>query len=196
MKRISDFGLTGADGEPTKAEMIQWIRGADLRDIDNDPSTAERRQIGDTLHSQPAVIVYGGDGDPLIMDLVIYTATNDGQVHAIDGNTGEELWSFIPKELLTNMADLFFDETIDYKQYGIDGDIVPIVKDSNGNGQIELGQDFVYLVFGMRRGGNNYYALDVTNKNAPKLKWVKNYPQFGQTWASAVPARIVGRATL
>ena len=186
----ADLGLTGAAGEPTKAEMIDWIRGVDIADIDNDPSTSERRQIGDTLHSQPAVIVYGGVAAPLEIDTVVFNATNDGQIHAVDGNTGEELWTFIPKELLSNMADLYFDELIDYKQYGIDGDIVPIIADRNGNGKIEIGEDFVYLVFGMRRGGINYYALDVTNKNAPKLKWIKSYPQFGQTWSTPVLAKI------
>lgn len=188
---LSDFGLTGAGGEPTKAEMIEWIRGADVADIDGDPATSERRQMGDTLHSQPAVIVYGGERTPLVLDAVVYSATNDGQLHAVNANTGEELWTFIPKELLSNMADLFYDDAIDYKLYGIDGDIVPIVADRNHNGQIEIGQDFVYLVFGMRRGGDNYYALDVTDKNAPKLKWIKSFPQFGQTWSTPVAARIM-----
>ena len=172
--------------------MIDWIRGVDVADVDNDPFTSERRQIGDTLHSQPAVIVYGGGGDPLTMDTVVYNATNDGQLHAVNGITGKEIWTFMPQELLPNMLDLYLDDTIDYKQYGIDGDIVPVMMDRNANGRIETAEDdFVYLIFGMRRGGNNYYALDVTDKNAPKLKWIKNYPQFGQTWSPPVATRMV-----
>ena len=108
------------------------------------------------------------------MDIVVYAATNDGYLHAIDAGTGEEMWTFIPKEMLPNMVDLFDDETINYKQYGIDGDLVPIVVDRNHNGTIEAGTDFVYLVFGFRRGGDSYYALDVTNKNSPKVKWIKS----------------------
>jgi len=188
---LSDFGLTGVAGEPSLSDMIEWIRGSDVRDVDNDPSTSERRQMGDTLHSQPATIVYGRDDISGKMDVVVYAATNDGQLHALDGDSGEELWTFLPKELLPNMADLYYDETINYKQYGIDGDIVPVFADRNHNGQIDIGQDFVYLVFGMRRGGNNYYALDVTNKNAPKLKWIRNYPEFGQTWSTPVVTRIM-----
>lgn len=186
------LGLTGDAGEPTKADLIAWIRGEDVTDVDNDPATTVRRQMGDTLHSQPAVIVYGGGGDPLVMDMVVFNATNDGNLHAVDARTGEELWTFIPQELLPNTFDLFDDDTIDYKQYGIDGDLVPIVLDRNGDGKIETAaDDFVYLVFGMRRGGDNYYALDVTDKNAPKLKWIRNYPQFGQTWSTPVATRIV-----
>lgn len=185
----ADFGLTGAAEEPTLSEIIDWTRGVDVNDVDNDPSTNTRRQMGDTLHSQPASIVYGGGGGGTSsLDIVVYTATNDGQLHAINANTGEELWTFVPRELLPNMAELFDNEVISYKQYGIDGDIVPIVADRNNNGQIEPGTDFVYIVFGMRRGGTNYYALDVTDKNAPKLKWIRNFGGMGQTWSPAVPA--------
>ena len=188
---LSDFGLSGVAGEPTKTQMIEWVRGVDVRDIDNNPVTTVRKQMGDTLHSQPATIVYGGAaGSSANMDIVVYTATNDGQLHAFDAKTGRELWTFLPKELLTGMNDLFYDEVINYKNYGIDGDIVPVIVDRNHDGNITVGTDFVYLVFGMRRGGNNYYALDVTDKNAPKLKWISNYPQFGQTWSSPVPAVI------
>jgi len=181
---LSDFGLSGAPGEPNLVQMIDWIRGVDVRDIDNNSQTTVRRQMGDTLHSQPASIVYGGAAGPSgDMDIVVYTATNDGQLHAFDAKTGEELWTFIPQELLSNMGNLFFDDVINYKSYGIDGDIVPIIADRNNDGNITVGTDFVYLIFGMRRGGDNFYALDVTDKNSPKLKWIRNYPQFGQSWS-------------
>ncbi len=100
------------------------------------------------------------------------------------------MWSFIPKELLDDFGDLFFDENVNFKHYGIDGDIVPIVADRNENGVIEVGTDLVYLVFGMRRGGDNYYMLDVTDKNTPKLRWIRTFPQFGQTWSAPVAARL------
>lgn len=188
---LSDFGLQGAAGEPTKTDMIQWIRGYDVRDIDNDPSTIARNQMGDTLHSQPASIVYSGAaGATSDMEIVLYNATNNGQLHAIDAQTGEELWTFMPKEMLPGAVDLFFDETVNYKHYGIDGNLVPIVIDRDHDGNIEPADDRVYLVFGLRRGGNNYYALDVTNKNAPKLKWIKSFPEMGQSWSTPIPARI------
>ncbi len=187
---LSAYGLTGAAGEPAVADLVEWIRGVDVKDIDNDPTTYARRQMGDTLHSQPASIEYGGDGTSAGAEVVVFAATNDGYLHAIDGQTGAELWSFIPKEMLPRMVDLYDDEAINYKQYGIDGDLVPIVVDRNHNGTIESGSDFVYLVFGLRRGGNTYYALDVTNKNAPKLKWMHTYDRVGQTWSTPVATRI------
>ena len=187
---LSSFGLQGAVGEPDLHEMIDWIRGVDIRDEDNNPSTNIRNAMGDTLHSQPATIVYGGsEGGSANADVVVYVATNDGYLHAIDGRTGQEIWSFIPSELLPNMADLYFDNNINFKHYGIDGDIIPIVADHNFNGEID-GSDFAYLIFGMRRGGSSYYALDVTSKFAPKLKWVKSYDEMGQTWSPPVVTRV------
>jgi len=186
----ADFGLTGSAGEPDLASIISWARGVDVKDEDNNPNTLVRRAMGDTLHSQPATVVYDIGPTTNDFDVVIYAATNDGYLHAIDARTGIELWSFIPKELLGSMADLYFDNNITFKHYGIDGDLVPVVADRNKNGKIEPGIDAAYLIFGFRRGGSSYYAIDVTDKNAPKLKWIQSYPQFGQTWSPPVVARV------
>ncbi len=183
----SDFGLSGATGEPTVDEMIRWMRGEDIRNEDGNNATTVRRAMGDPLHSQPAAIVYGGT--PANPDVVVYMATNDGYLHAINGATGEEIWSFVPKELLPNMTRLFFDPKSKYKQYGLDGNIVPVVKDTNRNGIVDSG-DFVYLIVGMRRGGDSYYALDVTNKVAPQLLWSKTLQDAGQSWSTPVVARM------
>ena len=184
----ADFGLTGSAGEPSMAALIDWTRGVDVKDIDNDPETTVRLSMGDSLHAQPATVVYG---DPQNSgNIVLFNATNDGFLHAIDADTGEELWSFIPRELLPNLRELYFDEDVNYKNYGLDGDLVPIVADLNDDGIIEVGTDFAYLVFGMRRGGDNYYLLDVTDKNNPSLKWFKKFPEFGQSWSPPTVARI------
>jgi type IV pilus assembly protein PilY1 len=184
---LADFGLTGAAGEPTKEEIISWTLGEDTQNEDNDPATTQRFAMGDPLHAQPAAIDYGTTN--LTSDVVIFAATNDGYLHAINGETGVELWSFIPKELLDNMAKLYFNPDAKYKSYGLDGNIVPVISDENNNGLID-GNDFVHLLFGMRRGGDSYYALDVTDKNSPKLLWKKNMPAFGQTWSAPVVARV------
>ncbi len=183
----ADFGLTGATGEPSMEDVIRWARGEDLLDEDNNLTTLVRNAMGDPLHSQPAAVVYGGTPDN--PDMVIYTATNDGYLHAIDADTGAELWSFIPKELLSNLTRLYFDPGSKYKQYGIDGNVVPVVKDENNNGIID-DDDFVYIIFGMRRGGNSYYALDVTNKTSPTLLWNVSLANAGESWSTPTVARM------
>ncbi len=185
---MGDFGLSGAEGEPELEDLIDWARGKDVKDVDNDPATETRYAMGDTLHSQPAAVVYGDSGGGY--RTIVYSATNDGYLHAVDAGTGEEMWSFIPRELLPNLKDLYFDENVDYKTYGLDGDVVPIIADLNSDGVIEVGTDFVYIVFGMRRGGDNYYMLDVTDNERPSVKWIKTFPESGQSWSSPVVAKV------
>ncbi|HET6630762.1 MAG TPA: PilC/PilY family type IV pilus protein [Woeseiaceae bacterium] len=185
----AELGLTNAPGEPTLQELIDWMHGVDVRDENHDGLTTDTRfAMGDPLHSQPAAVVYGGDAAK--PEVVVFVGTNDGYLHAIDGEKGNELWSFIPSELLGDMNRLFFDPESTFKHYGIDGSIVPVVFDADNDGIIETGQDFVRLVFGLRRGGNSYYALDVTDKNSPQLLWVKKYDNFGQTWSTPVIALV------
>jgi len=186
--QLSDLGLKGVAGEPSKADLIDWARGVDVKDEDNDPSTTVRKRMGDSLHSQPAAVVYG-DANGTI-DTVVFTATNDGYLHALNGESGEEKWAFIPHELLPNLADLYYNENVDFKNYGIDGDVIPVVYDQNEDGVIDLTTDFVYVVFGMRRGGDNVYLVDVSDPNRPSLKWMKSYQEFGQTWSSPSVAKI------
>lgn len=187
---LADFGLTGAAGEPTKDQLIRWALGEDVQDEDTNPMTTTRKKtMGDPLHSQPAAVVYGGTADN--PDLVVYVATNDGYVHAINGADGSELWAFIPKEHLPNLPSLYVNADSSFKNYGVDGDIVSITADRDRDGVIEPGDgDFVYLIFGMRRGGNAYYAMDVTNRNSPKVLWRTSAPEFGQTWSKPTVARV------
>ncbi len=185
--RLADFGLSGATGEPTITEMIAWLRGADILDADDDPLTTQRNVMGDPLHSQPATMVYGGS--PGNEDIVVYVATNDGYLHAIDAATGKELWAFIPKEMLPRSAALMFNPNSSFKSYGIDGDITPVFVDRDSNGLID-GTDFAYILFGLRRGGSSYYALDVTDKNAPKILWNVAYPGMGQSWSRPAVTRV------
>ncbi len=186
---LDDFGLTGAAGEPTISKMIDWARGMDVKDDDNDGQKDDpRNAMGDTLHSQPAAVVYGQEDGTY--EVIIYSATNDGYLHAIDADGGVEKWTFVPHELLENFAELYVNDNVDYKNYGLDGDVIPVIYDQDNDGVIESGTDFVYLLFGMRRGGDNYYMVEVTDPDTPKLRWIKTLPQIDQSWSAPVVAKI------
>ena len=186
---LGDFGLTGSAEEPSIELLIRWARGEDVLDEDSRSDTETRKFMGDPLHSQPAAVAYGGSPDN--PEVVVYTATNDGYVHAIDAATGEELWAFIPKELLPNIVKLFFNPDSAFKNYGVDGDIVPVVADRDNDGIIDPSKgDFVHILFGMRRGGSSYYSLDVSDRNNPKVNWRVAAPEFGQSWSRATVTRV------
>ncbi|MDX1444092.1 MAG: PilC/PilY family type IV pilus protein, partial [Gammaproteobacteria bacterium] len=182
--------VTEANADPTyHSTLLKWIKGEDVLDRDDDlDKTEPRRQLGDPLHSQPVVITYGGtDDDP---DSTVYMSTNDGFLHGFDTETGAEQVAFIPADLL-DIQKLAFDDTKSTgKLYGLDGGITPWVHDANGNGVIESG-DHAILIVGMRRGGRNYYAIDVTDRGNPKLKWQitggsGDFSRLGTTWSQPV----------
>ena len=50
--------------------------------------------------------------------------------------------------------------------------------DVNRNGVVEpAGGDKVWIFFGTGRGGDHYYALDVTNRNSPRHMWTPSGPR-------------------
>ncbi|CAN5285946.1 PilC/PilY family type IV pilus protein [soil metagenome] len=178
----------GNSGDPSRAELINWARGEDVHD--EVPDSEDRRAIGDPLHSRPVAVIYGGSAQN--PDAAVFVTTNDGYLHAFDPDDGSELWAFVPQELLPGLKLLFEDSAAASKHYALDGTLQPLVFDENRNGIID-GNDKVLLFFGMRRGGDIYYALDVTDKEAPKLLWVKDgddYPGLGQTWSTPAPTRV------
>ncbi len=184
----------GDPGDPARADVIDFMRGVDVADSnENNSKTDTRRQIGDPLHSQPVVMVYGGTlAQPNPEDAVVYFATNDGYLHAVDPSTGAERWAFVPPEFLGDQAELLENPTVASKHYGIDGSLrLQVV--ANDDGVIDPATEKVYLFFGMRRGGSVYYGLDVTDPSRPKLLWRRDptvLTGLGQTWSNPVPTRI------
>ena len=193
---LTDAVLRITSSAPTRDDVIRWARGVDVQDADADGDTSEPRQsMGDPLHAKPAVITYGGTaGSPDAADTVVYVPTNDGFIHAINAKTGAELWSFIPPELLGRVVDLYRNPGVISRTYGLDGDVRVLKFDVNQDGIVDSSAgDRVLLFFGMRRGGNFYYALDVTDRNNPTLKWKlgpNDLPGIGETWAMPTVARV------
>ena len=181
----------GLPGDPTRNDIIDWARGLDVLDDDQDNDfTDNRRVMGDPLHAKPVSIVYGGT--VINPEAVVYTATNDGYLHAVDPADGSERWAFVPQEMLGRFPTLMDNAPSADKLYGLDGNVRSLVVDHNYDGIIN-GADKAYIFFGMRRGGDYYYALDVTNKDAPILMWVKGsdeLPGLGQTWSTPFVSKV------
>jgi type IV pilus assembly protein PilY1 len=45
------------------------------------------------------------------------------------------------------------------------------------------------VVFGLRRGGNHYYALDITDTTNPSFMWSFTDTKLGETWSEPASAR-------
>ena len=174
---------SGHPGGPARDEVIDFVRGAVAG------GSEVRRELGDPLHSAPLAMIYdGADPDAAL----VFVATNDGFLHAINANTGVEQWAFIPRELLDDQVRLKANRRTSSRRYGIDG-ALRLQTLADDDGVIDPATEKVYLFFGLRRGGTVYYALDVSNRHSPRLLWrlgSADLPGNGQSWAAPVPARI------
>ena len=175
-------------------EVLEWARGVDVDDV----SVGETRlEMGDPLHSRPAVLTYGqNDEGP---DSVVFVGTNDGYLHAINSQDGKEIFSFIPPQLLGNLHTLRQNPHTNVRTYGLDGDLTLWVNDADGT---ISGDDHAYLYMGMRRGGKNYTALNVTQKNIPQYLWSidagdAGFDRLGQSWSKPTLGKMIveGEAT-
>ena len=193
---LTDAVLNTGGTAPSRENVIQWARGVDTPDADLDGDTTELiRSLGDPLHARPAIVTYGGNtGSPDAADGVVFVPTNDGFLHAFDSRSGEELWGFIPPELLGRLVDLYRNPSVAQRTYGLDADVRVLKFDVNQDGVVDAAAgDRVWLFFGMRRGGRNLYALDVTDRNRPRLKWnlgPGEMPGIGETWSTPTIARV------
>ncbi|MDH3767427.1 MAG: PilC/PilY family type IV pilus protein [Gammaproteobacteria bacterium] len=182
--------LLGVDPADREA-LLQFARG-----VDADGNA--RAVIGDPLHSAPVLVPYAND------NFALFFGTNDGMLHAIDpepvgrGVQNIEHFAFIPRELLPQLATIKANTAQPQfnaaKAYGLDGPITAWIDEDNNNNVVESGET-AYLFVSMRRGGRNYYALDVTDVANPTLVWSiiggsGDFTELGQTWSAPIPSRI------
>jgi type IV pilus assembly protein PilY1 len=204
------LGIPGAT-EAYRTRLVQWARGVNVQQLMvNGSVTNSRHSVADPLHSPPVLVQYGGtEAAP---KLLVFFTTNDGYLHAIDEATGEEVFAFVPQDLLARLPLLYQNIGTSQRPYGLDGTISVEITDINRNGIIEpsadgvTSGDRVVLYFGQRRGGSNLYALDVTNAAqatpSAKLLWtirggvtpgagdLAGYEELGQTWSQPLPRSI------
>ena len=80
------------------------------------------------------------------------------------------------------------------RSYGLDGDVRILRYDINQDGIItSAAGDRVYLYVGMRRGGRHYYALDVTDRNSPRLLFKLGPTQLAECRRNLVAAHDYAR---
>ncbi len=185
------LGLLAGD-TTGRDKLINFVHGYDAYDNNLNGNTTEKRDwiLGSFLHSRPVIIHYGASRS------VIFAGSNGGMLHAFDDSDGRELWGFIPPNVLNKLQALHADVIETY----VDGSPRPYITYKT-DGSI----DQAILIFGQRRGGNHYYALDVTDPDVPKFLWeigpttrvyqtssytITDYQELGQTWSAPIVGKI------
>lgn len=224
----------GSSGDTlTSTNLINWVRGDDiagnegmtgpcpLSSRDSTCPISIRGSVhGDVLHSRPAVVNYGDDGDADTTNdvgVVVYYGANDGHFRAINGNQtksitaggitvrpGGELWSFIASDFLGQLPRLFKDDpairfpttpassTAVKREYFFDGTTTFFQDDRSSSAT--SGDKYIYL--STRRGGRFIYALNVTSPLSPILMWkidTSIIGELGYTWSQPKVTKIGGR---
>ena len=190
----------GAADSTEALEILRFARGYDVNDEDADGSKTDVRPwlLGDPLHSRPLPINYGArgsytDSNP---DIRILMGANDGYMrmfkNTLSGSagteSGEEVWAFIPRSLLPLLKTL--KENIPasppHQEYGVDGAPAAYI-DDGGDGVVGSG-DKAWVYFGLRRGGRNMYAMDISDPDNPKLMWTikptGDFSELGYTFST------------
>src|SRR5215831_398070 len=179
--------MLGASSSSERDNIIDFTRGIDAYDANGNGNTTEERawKLGDIFHSTPVLVT------PPVLALndssyqafktaqanrtkVLIAGANDGMLHAFRESDGVELWAFIPPDLLDNLK-ILADTGADH-QFFVDSS--PIATDIKISGVWKT-----IVVFGMRRGGPFYYALDITDTTDPQWMWKFTDSKIAETWS-------------
>jgi type IV pilus assembly protein PilY1 len=164
--------------EEERTTLLDWIT-RDTAYIATETHPAYTGQMGAPIHTKPVVVHYSNDS-------TVYLPTSEGVLEAFDADTGEELWAFMPKDLLENIQDIRNNEASDKPYYGLDGPLT--IYETNGHKM---------AIVGMRRGGEKYHMLDISDRQTPryiteisKEASPTEFAKLGQTWSKPLFARM------
>jgi len=196
--RTSNGNITAAllnvatSGERDK--LIDYVRGIDTNDEDADSNVTEERawKLGDIFHAAPVLVTrpISPSTDPSYVafreanktrTIILIANANDGMVHAFQESDGQELWAFIPNDVLGNLKKL----TATSSEHPYYLDAGPIAADVKTSGTWKT-----IVVFGERRGGRFYHALDITDTTSPKYLWSFTDSKMGETWSEPVIGKV------
>ena len=98
---------------------------------------------------------------------IVLVGSNGGMLHAFDDASGEELWAFIPPNILPRLREIISSQ--DYETNSISGvDDTPVVKDIYYDHDDNGSKTWRTIALtGLGRGGKGLFALDITDTENP-----------------------------
>ena len=200
---ISELTQAEVDDDNVTSSATFGIPADAIDDFDSKQEVYEALKAlwADPLHSVPLLVNYeGGEADDASSQTnYIFVSTNGGMLHAVDPDDGSEKFTFMPQQFLNKAYDFVSSPSLQpgniREPYGLDGSWIAWRRpeiDANGDRTGDAAN--VYIYGGMRRGGDSYFALDVSNIDSPSLMWQidggydgdadSGFDLLGQTWST------------
>jgi len=111
----------------------------------------------------------------------VIAGSNDGMLHAFRETDGVELWAFVPPDLLDNLKSLLVPS----------GDHQFLLDSSPIAADVKIGGAWkTIVVFGERRGGSYYHALDITDPTNPTYLWGFTDAEIAETWSEPIIGKV------
>jgi type IV pilus assembly protein PilY1 len=198
LKWMRGFDIFDEDADGDTDDVRRWIMGDVLHSRPltiNYGETVSNCGPPDPNDPSPPDVGYDPDTRTCNPDIRVVFGTNDGLLHMVESTeegangaeSGVETWAYMPRVLLDNVQSWMTSEDFSINRpYGVDGAVTSLTIDNNDNGIIETSRnnatggctngdpdcDKVYIYHGLRRGGKNMYALDISNKDDnPGMLW-------------------------
>ena len=174
-------------------KVINFVRGVDVLDENANGDVTEDREwkLGDIFHSTPVVVTppflpstdtsyHAFRTAQQSRTTVVIAGSNDGMIHAFRETDGVELWAFVPPDLLSKLKSFLVSG----------GDHQFLLDSSPVAADVKIGGVWkTILLFGERRGGSYYHALDITDTTNPSYLWgftdTRRSPKPGPSRSSA-----------
>ena len=196
-------------------KLVDFLRGDRTAEgyVKNDLNKLYRTRdsrLGDIIGSQPLFVnrpmrQYKDEGYATYKGTaqnrkpMVYVGGNDGMLHAfyaeadlsktttVGGVTvpiaAREAWAFVPTAVMPEMPRLASTEYESSHRYFVDGS--PVQAD------IKVGNVWkTILVGGFNKGGKGYYALDISDPEAPVGLWQTNIATMGQSYGRPLVSKL------
>ena len=195
--------------------LVNFLRGDRSAEgfLKNDVTKLYRTRdsrLGDIIGSQPLYIskprrLYKDEGYTSYRlaqkdrKPMVYVGSNDGMLHAFYAETdltktitvnsttrlaaAREAWAFVPTAMMAEMPRLASTDYESAHRYFVDGS--PVTAD------IKVGNTWkTIIVGGFNKGGKGYYALDVTNPEAPVALWESTLSTMGMSYGKPLISKL------
>jgi type IV pilus assembly protein PilY1 len=165
----------GNDGQG--AARLDYLRGSTAHEGTGNDYRIRLKRLGDLINSDPFYV-----GAPAFPDSIgsgyasfrttyasrspiVYVGANDGMLHGFSAVDGSEKIAYVPNKLYANLHKLT-DPAYSHRYYADGSPTIGDVFGNFGSSRCSSGSCWrSVLVSGLRKGGQGYFALDITDPN-------------------------------